>query len=73
MPSVFPQYLKVISKRPRAQHLEERVMIDIFTNIIQVIVFPTGTNALLSVGSSRQLCHRVGGVKSVEEDGLELE
>lgn len=65
-------YLKVISKRPGAQHLKEGVMIDILAHIVQVIVFAPSPDAFLGIGSSAQLCHRVRRVNSVQEDGFEL-
>lgn len=65
-------YLEVVSKRPGAQHLKKSVMVDILADIIQVVVLPSCADALLSVGSSCQLCHRMRGVNRVEKDGLEL-
>lgn len=65
-------YLKVISKRPRAQHLEEGVMIDILAHIVQVIVFAPSPDAFLGIGGSAQLCHGVRWVNCVQEDGFKL-
>lgn len=47
-------------------------MVDIFTHIIQIVVFAACANALLRVGSTTQPGHGVGRVNGVEEDGLEL-
>lgn len=65
-------YLKVVSKGPGPQHLEEGVVVDILTNIIKVIVFASCTNTLLRVGSTTQLGHGVGRINGVKEDWLEL-
>lgn len=58
-------YLEIISKRPGAQHLKEGVMVDIFAHVIQVIVFAPSPDALLGIGSSAQLRHRVRWVNCV--------
>lgn len=47
-------------------------MVHVFSHIIQVVVFASGTDALLGVGGTPQLGHGVGRVDGVEEDGLEL-
>lgn len=65
-------YLEVIPKGPGPQHLEESVVVDIFSHVIQVIVLAPSSDALLSIGSSAQFSKRVRGVDSVEEDGFEL-
>ena len=41
--------LEEISERPVAQHLKEGVVVGVFSNIVQVIVFPPSSNALLGV------------------------
>lgn len=69
-PSLF--YLEIIPKGPGPQHLKEGVVVNIFPNIIQVIVLAPRSDALLSVGGSVQLSERVRGVNSIEEDGFEL-
>lgn len=65
-------YLEVISKGPRSQHLKEGVVVHVLAHVVQVIVFPTGADALLRVGGTPQPGHGVGWVNGVEEDGLEL-
>lgn len=65
-------YLEIIPKGPGAQHLEEGVVVDILSHIIQVIVLAPSSDALLSVGGSAQFSKWVRGVNSVEEDGFEL-
>lgn len=47
-------------------------MVDIFTHIVQVVVFTSSTDTLLGVGGTSQLGHRVGRIDSVEEDWLKL-
>lgn len=47
-------------------------MIDILAHVIQVIVFAASPDALLSVGSSAQLCHGVRWVNSIQKNGFEL-
>ena len=66
------RYLEVVAKGPGPQHLEEGVVVDVFTHIVQVIVFASRTDTLLGVGGTTQPGHRVGGIDGVEEDGLEL-
>jgi len=47
-------------------------MIDIFANVIQIIVFASCTDALLSVGSSNQTAHVTLRINSTLEDWLKL-
>ena len=47
-------------------------MINIFANVIEIIVFASGTDALLSVGSSNQTAHVTLRVDSTLEDWLKL-
>lgn len=47
-------------------------MVDVFTHVVQVVVFTSGPDALLGVGSTTQLSHRVGRIDGVQKDGLEL-
>lgn len=70
--TLFATYLKIISKRPRAQHLKEGVVVDILAHIIQVIVLASSSDAFLGISSSAQLCHWVWGINGVQEDGLKL-
>lgn len=67
------KYLEVVPKGPGAQHFKEGVVVNVFPHIIQVVVFASCTDALLSVGGTPQLGHGVGGVYGVEEDGLVLQ
>ena len=41
--------LKIVAKRPIAEHLEERVMVAVFANIVKVVVLAAGAYALLRV------------------------
>lgn len=47
-------------------------MINVFAHVVQVVVFPSCSNAFLRVGGPPQLGHGVGRVDGVQEDGLEL-
>ena len=44
--------LEVVTKTPVTQHLKEGVMIHILSYVLKIVVFTTGTNALLTVDSS---------------------
>lgn len=41
--------LEIVPEGPVAQHLEERVVVHILADVVEVVVFPTGTHALLRV------------------------
>lgn len=43
-------FLAIVTEAPISQHFKECVMINILSNIVQIVVFSTGTNAFLSVG-----------------------
>ena len=47
--------LVIVSKRPVAQHLKERVVVAIFADLFQVVVLATGTDAFLAVDGSENL------------------
>ena len=50
-PRPFNRFLlEVIAERPVAQHLEERVVIGVEANVVEVIVFAAGADAFLRVG-----------------------
>lgn len=57
---------------PIAQHLEEGVVVAILANIVEIIMFATSADALLTVHSTLQLRHWVRLADSAQEDGLEL-
>ena len=44
--------LKIITKRPVAEHLEKGVVIGVHSHILEVVVFAPGTDAFLRVGGS---------------------
>ena len=46
--------LEVIAKTPVAQHLEKRVVIGVEADVIEVVVFAAGADALLRVGGARR-------------------
>jgi len=64
--------LEEVSKAPVAKHLKESVVVSVFTNVIQIIVLPSGTNTLLGVHHSSQLRKIAVGIHSSLEDGLKL-
>lgn len=47
-------------------------MVDIFPDVVQVVVLSSGTDAFLSVGRAPQLGHGMRRVDGVQEDRLEL-
>jgi hypothetical protein len=65
-------YLKIVSKRPVSQHFKECVMVNILSNIIQIIMLATSSNTFLGVNSSYPLGHITTGVNSTQENGLKL-
>ena len=65
-------FLEVIAKRPTAEHFEKSVVVRIFSDVVQVIVFPAGADALLRVGGANQLCHRRCRIDCPCENGFEL-
>ena len=65
-------YLEEVSKRPVSKHLKERVVIRVLANIIQVVVFPSGPDALLRVDGSSQLSKVTAGINSTLEYWLKL-
>lgn len=71
--SLLLPHLKVIPKGPVPQHLEERVMVSISAHVLQVVVFPSGTHALLAVHHPPVLRQLAPGVHRAQENGLELE
>lgn len=48
-------YLEVVTEGPVAQHLEERVVVHILADIVQIVVLATSADALLRVGHTRKL------------------
>ena len=41
--------LEIVTEGPVAQHLEERVMVHVLADVVQVVVLPAGSHALLRV------------------------
>mmetsp|Transcript_24531 Transcript_24531/g.74807 ORF Transcript_24531/g.74807 Transcript_24531/m.74807 type:complete len:232 (-) Transcript_24531:212-907(-) len=64
--------LEIIAERPVAAHLEESVVVDVLTHIVEIIVFAARTDALLRVARTLELCEPRVWVSLSEEDGLEL-
>src|SRR2546429_4942371 len=53
-PAPFNRFLlEVISKRPVAKHLEEGVMIRVEADVVEVVMFAAGADALLRVRRAR--------------------
>ena len=66
-------YLEIVTKGPISKHLEESVVVHVFSNVIEVIVFPSGPDALLRVHSPHIASHITVGVHSAKENRFELE
>mmetsp|Transcript_136892 Transcript_136892/g.425291 ORF Transcript_136892/g.425291 Transcript_136892/m.425291 type:complete len:213 (+) Transcript_136892:2805-3443(+) len=64
--------LEVIAEGPVPQHLEEGMMVHILAHILQVIVLPTRTDALLGIHGALQLGEGVAWVDLADKDRLEL-
>ena len=45
-------FFEVITETPVPQHLKERVVIGVETNVVEVVVLAAGANALLGVGGA---------------------
>jgi hypothetical protein len=55
-----------------SEHFEERVMVRVPPNIVEIIVLPTSANALLGVASAPERRELSAGIDGPEEDWLEL-
>ena len=66
-------YLKEVTKRPISKHFEERVMVCVFANVIEVIVFPSSSDTLLRVDSTLEFGHFTTWLNCALEYGLELQ
>lgn len=64
--------LEVISKGPISQHFKECVMVDIFADIIQIIVLSPCPDTFLGVGCTHILSHVTVGINNLQKDGLKL-
>mmetsp|Transcript_1475 Transcript_1475/g.4732 ORF Transcript_1475/g.4732 Transcript_1475/m.4732 type:complete len:367 (+) Transcript_1475:614-1714(+) len=64
--------LEVVTKGPVAAHLEEGVVVDVLADVVEIVVFAAGPDALLSVGGALELRQARVGVGLPEENGLEL-
>ena len=58
---------EVIAEGPVAEHLEERVVVGVVADVLEVVVFPAGADAFLGVGDALPGCDLVA-----EEIGHEL-
>jgi len=68
-----PPHLEVVSKGPGPHHLKEGVVVDVPADVLQVVVFPSGSDALLRVHHSLIGRHLTEGVGGAQEDRFELE
>ncbi len=59
--------LEIVAERPVAEHLEERVVVGVLPDVVEVIVLPARPDALLRVRSPRK-----GPRSGAQEDILEL-
>ena len=64
--------LEVIPEAPVAHHLEEGVMVDVLSHIVQIVVLATGADALLAVHGAFQPTLLRARLYSAQEDGLVL-
>lgn len=64
--------LEVVRKGPVPHHLEERMVVGVLSNIIQIVVLSSSADALLAVGHALQRRKRSTGVDGASEDWLEL-
>lgn len=65
-------FFEVISERPVSEHLEEGVMVDILSNVVEIIMLSSGTNTLLSVDGSFQLGAVTVWIGDTKEQRFEL-
>ena len=56
--------LEVVAKRPVAEHLEERVVVVVLADILEVVVFASGPDALLAVGDPAAVAARLSRVSA---------
>lgn len=64
--------LEEVPKAPISQHLKEGVVVSVFANIIQIIVFTTGTYTLLGVDHTAKLRKITVRIHCAQENRLEL-
>lgn len=68
----FRYYLEIISKRPIPHHFKECMMVNIFTHVVKIIVFSTGSNALLRIDNPYPFGHVTIRINCSQEYGFEL-
>ena len=73
MINVWKKNLEIISKAPVAEHLEKGVMIHIFADIVEVVVFSSSTNTLLRICNTFPARHCTGGVGSAQKKWFKLQ
>ena len=69
LPSPFDRFcFEVVSKRPVAQHFEERVVIRVVADIVEIVVLSAGTNAFLRVSSARWIVGSGLGSQEIRDE-----
>src|SRR6266496_5996773 len=58
-PRPFDRFLlEIITEAPIAEHLKKGVMICVESDVFEVVVFPSGTDAFLGIGDARRIPRR---------------
>lgn len=57
---------------PVSEHLEEGVVVQVLSDIVEVVVLTAGTDALLRVGGGGELRHSQGRVGGSQKERLKL-
>jgi hypothetical protein len=64
--------LEVVAERPRAEHFEERVVVRVLADVVEIVVLAAGADALLRVHDALHADERRRRVELAREDLLEL-
>mmetsp|Transcript_25502 Transcript_25502/g.54394 ORF Transcript_25502/g.54394 Transcript_25502/m.54394 type:complete len:414 (+) Transcript_25502:1750-2991(+) len=65
-------FFEVIPEGPVSKHFEKGVVVNIFSDVVQIIVFSSGTDAFLGVDGTLELCHGQGRVAGSQKQRLVL-
>jgi hypothetical protein len=65
-------FLEVVAERPVSHHLEKGVVVDVFADVVEVVVFTPGTDTFLRIYGSRQFREVAVRVYRAQKDRLEL-
>lgn len=63
---------EIVTKTPITEHFKKGVMVNVLADVVQVVVFATGTDALLRVDGAVQFGHGQGGVTRAQKEWLVL-